>query len=85
MTRPDLEAIRQRVDVVRNWIENNLVTEPLDALYSDVPALLAYIEELEAELARVPRVPRQIVGYRKDERGRYTVPVYAPLESSEAR
>lgn len=45
MTRPDLDAIRARCEATQVIFERSSVVAP--CVYDDIPALLAYIDELE--------------------------------------
>lgn len=45
MTRPDLDAIRARCEAAQVIFERSSVVAP--CVYDDIPALLAYIDELE--------------------------------------
>jgi hypothetical protein len=46
MTRPDLDAIRARCEAAQVIFARNSVVAP--CVYDDIPALLAYIDELES-------------------------------------
>lgn len=48
MTRPDLDAIRARCDAAQVIFDRNSVVAP--CVYDDIPALLAYVDELERDL-----------------------------------
>lgn len=49
--KPDLDAIRARCEAAQVIFERSSVVAP--CVYDDIPALLAYIDELEREIAEL--------------------------------